>query len=55
MLVKPPKLLYKLGLSRLKGGSYERYQTFDLRLQEYFSNAHKGMERRSMEEAFIPL
>jgi hypothetical protein len=49
MLVKPPKLLYKLGLSRLKG-VHERYQTFDLKLQEYFGSAHKGLERRSMEE-----
>jgi hypothetical protein len=33
MLVKPPKILYKLGLSRLKG-VHERYQTFDLILQK---------------------
>jgi hypothetical protein len=38
MLVKPPKILYKQGLSRLMGvhdiEQFERYQTFDLRLQK---------------------
>jgi hypothetical protein len=41
MLVKPPKLLYKLGLSRLKG-VHERYQTFDLRLQSIIAMHIRG-------------